>query len=127
MNVVRAAAPPHSLVDVVPFFQNVRPPGTRPDHRLLLSGEPPCARSPGRSMRAAPGLAPSRLAARRRHVRLRGEGTRTYYSLDWERLDVEFKGFLDYVEQRRSAPHPASETRSACAVAAKPASKQNAS
>ena len=40
-------------------------------------------------------------------VRMRSEGARTYYSIDWERFDGELKGFLDYVAQRRSAPHAA--------------------
>ena len=60
-------------------------------------------------------------------VRMRGEGARTYYSIDWERFDGELQGFLDYVGQRRSTPRAANDTRSACAVAAKPASKRNAS
>ena len=60
-------------------------------------------------------------------VRMRSEGARTYYSIDWERFDGDLRGFLDYVEKRRSTPHAASDTRSACAVTAKPAIKRNAS
>lgn len=49
-------------------------------------------------------------------VRMRNEGARTYYSIDWERFDGDLKGFLDYLERLRSAPPVPSDARSACAV-----------
>ena len=52
-------------------------------------------------------------------VRLRGEGARTYYSINWEHFDDHLKGFLDYVERRRSAPPDLERTERACAAAAK--------
>ncbi len=37
-------------------------------------------------------------------VKMRSEGTRTYYSIDCERFDADLQGFLDYVDRLRSAP-----------------------
>jgi ArsR family transcriptional regulator len=55
-------------------------------------------------------------------VRMRDEGARTYYSIDWERFDGDLKGFLGYVERLRSAPPDLDRTESVCAKAvAKPA------
>ena len=61
-------------------------------------------------------------------VRMRNEGTRTYYSLDWEKFDRDLKGFFDRVEYLRNSP-PAS-TRSdvaSCATAATEARAASAS
>jgi DNA-binding transcriptional ArsR family regulator len=60
-------------------------------------------------------------------LRLRNEGTRTYYSIDWERFDGDLKGFLGYVERLRSAPPDRDRTDSACATNARAAKRRNAS
>ena len=39
-------------------------------------------------------------------VRSRGEGTRTYYSIDWERFDASLSAFRDFVAERRAHPAP---------------------
>jgi DNA-binding transcriptional ArsR family regulator len=60
-------------------------------------------------------------------LRMRSEGTRTYYSIDWERFDGDLKGFLDYVQRLRDAPTTPSNAASACATAAKKPARRNAS
>jgi ArsR family transcriptional regulator len=54
-------------------------------------------------------------------VRMRNEGARTYYSIEWERFDGDLAGFLAYVERLRNAPPRALDASSACAV--KPAKR----
>ena len=49
-------------------------------------------------------------------VRLRSEGARTYYSIDWERFDRDLEGFLAYVERLRKTPRPALGAATACAT-----------
>ena len=58
---------------------------------------------------------------------MRNEGTRTYYSIDWERFDGDLKGFLDYVQRLRDAPATPSNADSACATAAKKPAQRSAS
>ena len=38
-------------------------------------------------------------------VRTRSEGTRIYYSIDWERFDAVLGAFRDFVADRRAHPH----------------------
>jgi ArsR family transcriptional regulator len=52
-------------------------------------------------------------------VRMRAEGARTYYSIDWERVDADLSGFTAYLERRRSSPARPDLTASACATAAR--------
>jgi ArsR family transcriptional regulator, arsenate/arsenite/antimonite-responsive transcriptional repressor len=49
-------------------------------------------------------------------LRMRNEGARTYYSIEWERFDRDLEGFLAYVEQMRNAPPRTLDAASACAV-----------
>ncbi len=49
-------------------------------------------------------------------VKMRSEGTRTYYSIDRERFDADLQGFLEHVERLRNAPRT-ELSGSACAVA----------
>jgi ArsR family transcriptional regulator, arsenate/arsenite/antimonite-responsive transcriptional repressor len=60
-------------------------------------------------------------------VRMRDEGARTYYSIDWERFDGDLKGFLAYVERLRTAPPDRGRTASACATAVAKPARRNAS
>ena len=128
MKVVREPVTPDSLVDVVPFFKVFCNATRAQIIDFLLGGERCVCEMTGPLDQSQP-LVSHHLALLRDAgiVRMRSEGARTYYSIDWERFDGELKGFLDHVERRRSAPHDASDTRSACTVAAKPARKRNAS
>ncbi len=128
MKVVREPAAPESLVDVVPFFKVFCNSTRAQIIDFLLGGERCVCEMTGPLDQSQP-LVSHHLALLRDAgiVRMRSEGARTYYSIDWERFDGDLKGFLDYVEQRRSAPRDESDARSACAVAVKPASKRNAS
>lgn len=47
-------------------------------------------------------------------VRMRSEGTRTYYSLDWERFERDLGGFSAYVQRLRNEPPAPSIAGSAC-------------
>jgi len=60
-------------------------------------------------------------------VRMRDEGARTYYSIDWERFDGDLKGFLEYVERLRNAPPDLDKTESACATVVKKPARRSAS
>ena len=128
MKVVREPATPDSLVDVVPFFKVFCNSTRAQIIDFLLSGERCVCEMTGPLDQSQP-LVSHHLALLRDAgiVRMRSEGARTYYSIDWERFDGDLKGFLDYVELRRSRPHAADDTRSACAVAAKPTKQRSAS
>src|SRR5665647_2099267 len=52
-------------------------------------------------------------------VRMRDEGARTYYSIDWDRFDDDLRGFLGYIERLRNAPPDLDRTESDCATVAK--------
>jgi hypothetical protein len=58
---------------------------------------------------------------------MRGEGARTYYSIDWERFDGDLKSFLGYVERLRNAPPDLDRTESACAAVAKKPARRSVS
>ncbi len=49
-------------------------------------------------------------------VRMREEGARTYYSIDWERFDADLEGFVAYVRRLRESRPQAELAGSACAV-----------
>jgi ArsR family transcriptional regulator len=49
-------------------------------------------------------------------VSMRGEGTRTYYSLDRERFEGALEDFLAYVRNLREEPLPRRATDGGCAV-----------
>jgi len=52
-------------------------------------------------------------------VKMREEGARTYYSIDWDRFDGDLKAFLAYIERLRAEPARPDLTASACAADAK--------
>ena len=60
-------------------------------------------------------------------VRMRSEGTRTYYSLDWETFESDLGGFLAYVQRLRDEPPVRSEIGSACATRADAPARRSAS
>jgi len=128
MKVVKESGAPDTLVELVPFFKVFCNSTRAQIIDFLLSGERCVCEMTGPLDQSQP-LVSHHLALLRDAgiVRMRSEGARTYYSIDWERFDGDLRGFLDYVERRRSTPHAAGDTRSACAVAANPASKRTAS
>ena len=99
------------LVDVVPFFKAFCNSTRAQIIDFLLGGERCVCEMTGPLDQSQP-LVSHHLALLRDAgiVRMRSEGARTYYSIDWERFDGDLKGFLDYVEQRRSAPRAAEAT-----------------
>ena len=127
MKVIREPATPDSLVDLVPFFKVFCNSTRAQIIDFLLGGERCVCEMTGPLDQSQP-LVSHHLALLRDAgiVRMRSEGARTYYSIDWDRFDGELQDFLDYVGQRRSTPRPANDTGSACTVAAKAASKQSA-
>ena len=54
-------------------------------------------------------------------VRVRNEGARVYYSIDFETFDRGLDGFVAYVRRLRNAPPAPADPHSACAVGAKAA------
>jgi ArsR family transcriptional regulator, arsenate/arsenite/antimonite-responsive transcriptional repressor len=128
MKVVKESVAPDSLVELVPFFKVFCHSTRAQIIDFLLSGERCVCEMTGPLDQSQP-LVSHHLALLRDAgiVRMRSEGARTYYSIDWERFDGELKGFLDYVERQRSAPRPADETRSACAAAAKAVARRDGS
>ena len=129
MKVVKESGAPGSLVELVPFFKVFCNSTRAQIIDFLLGGERCVCEMTGPLDQSQP-LVSHHLALLRDAgiVRMRSEGARTYYSIDWERFDSDLGGFLDYVGQRRSTPHSASDTRSACAVDTRSAaSKRNAS
>ena len=116
-----------SIVDFVPFFKAFCNPIRAQIIEFLLGGERCVCEMTGPLDQSQP-LVSHHLAFLRDAglVRMRNEGARTYYSIDWERFDGDLKGFLDYLDRLRSAPPAPSDPRSACAVSTKAAKKRSA-
>jgi ArsR family transcriptional regulator len=60
-------------------------------------------------------------------VRMRSEGTRTYYSLDRDRFESDLSGFLAFVRRLRHEPPARSEIASACATRTDAPARRSAS
>jgi ArsR family transcriptional regulator len=60
-------------------------------------------------------------------VRMRNEGARTYYSLDWERFDNDLGEFLAYVQRLRDEPPAPRVAGSGCATRTGAAVRRTAS
>jgi ArsR family transcriptional regulator len=126
MKVVKARTEAVDITDFVPFFKAFCHPTRAQIIEFLLGGERCVCEMTGPLDQSQP-LVSHHLALLRDAglLRMRSEGTRTYYSIDWDRFDGDLKGFLDYLERLRSAP-PVPSDASGCAV--KPtAGKRNAS
>jgi len=111
------------MVDFVPFFKAFCNSTRAQIIEFLLSGERCVCEMTGPLDQSQP-LVSHHLALLRDAglVKMREEGSRTYYSIDWERFDGDLEGFLAYVRRLRETPRAVDESRSACAVArAKPA------
>jgi ArsR family transcriptional regulator len=128
MEIARDPAEADSIVDFLPFFKAFCNPIRAQIIEFLLSGERCVCEMTGPLDQSQP-LVSHHLALLRDAglLRMRNEGTRTYYSIAWERFDGDLKGFLAYVERLRSAPPDPERTASACAVAPSRAKKRNAS
>jgi ArsR family transcriptional regulator len=105
-----------SITDFVPLFKALANPTRAQIIEFLLSGERCVCEMTGPLDQSQP-LVSHHLALLRDAgmVRMRNEGTRTYYSIDWDHFDQQLTAFLSYVERLRSTPaQPA--TASACAI-----------
>ena len=128
MKIARDPAEAGSMVDFVPFFKGFCNPIRAQIIEFLLGGERCVCEMTGPLDQSQP-LVSHHLALLRDAglITMRTEGTRSYYSIDWERFDRDLRGFLEYVERLRSAPPNLDRTESACAVATKPVKTREAS
>jgi len=128
MKIAKARAEAGSIADFVPLFKAFCNPTRAQIVEFLLGGERCVCEMTGPLDVSQP-LVSHHLALLRDAglVHMRNEGTRTYYSIDWERFDGDLEGFLEYVERLRNAPPDLDRAESACAVATKPAKKRSAS
>ena len=128
MKVVKSAAETGPMVDYVPFFKALCNSTRAQIIEFLLGGERCVCEMTGPLDQSQP-LVSHHLALLRDAglLKMRNEGSRTYYSIDWERFDGDLQGFLAHVERLRSAPPDRERTESACATAAKGAGQRPAS
>jgi DNA-binding transcriptional ArsR family regulator len=128
MNTMKTPIEAGSLPDFVPFFKALSNPTRAQIIEFLLGGERCVCEMTGPLDVSQP-LVSHHLALLRDAglVRMRNEGARTYYSIDWERFDGDLAGFLDYVQRLRDAPPAPGDVDSACAVRDKSARKRKAS
>src|SRR5665647_2011933 len=127
MKIVKDPAEAGSIVDFVPFFKAFCNSTRAQIIEFLLGGERCVCEMTGPLDQSQP-LVSHHLALLRDAgmLRMRNEGTRTYYSIDWERFDGDLTGFLDYVQRLRDAPPAPGDVDGACAVRDKSARKRKA-
>jgi DNA-binding transcriptional ArsR family regulator len=128
MKVVNDPANPRSITEFIPFFKALCNPTRAQIIEFLLSGERCVCEMTG-PLDASQPLVSHHLALLRDAglVRMRSEGTRTYYSIDWERFDGDLEGFLASLKQLRDAPPAPAATRGACATAPGTGARRGAS
>jgi DNA-binding transcriptional ArsR family regulator len=128
MKTVKASGEAVDMLDFVPFFKAFCNSTRAQIIEFLLGGERCVCEMTGPLDVSQP-LVSHHLALLRDAglVRMRNEGARTYYSIDWERFDSDLAGFLDYVQRLRDAPPAPGDVDSACAVRDKAARKRKAS
>ncbi len=104
------------ITDFVPFFKALCNSTRAQIIEFLLSGERCVCEMTGPLDVSQP-LVSHHLALLRDAglVTMRDEGSRTYYSIDWERFDGDLQGFLAHVDRLRRAGRAGDESRSACA------------
>ncbi len=109
-----------TIEDYVPFFKAFCNSTRAQIIEFLLSGERCVCEMTGPLDQSQP-LVSHHLALLRDAglVRMRNEGARTYYSLDWERFDADLEGFLGYIDRLRNSPTPPDLAASACLVDAR--------
>lgn len=127
MRLARDPAESGTITDYVPFFKTLCNSTRAQIIEFLLRGERCVCEMTGPLDLSQP-LVSHHLALLRDAglVRMRSEGTRTYYSLDWEKFDEELTGFLDYIQRLRDSPAP-SNADSVCAAAAKKPARRSVS
>jgi len=105
------------MVDFVPFFKALCNSTRAQIIEFLLSGERCVCEMTGPLDVSQP-LVSHHLALLRDAglVRMRSEGSRTYYSIAWERFDGDLTAFLAHVRHLRDTPAAPSAAESACAV-----------
>jgi len=128
MRIARDPRQAGGITEFLPFFKAFCNSTRAQIIEFLLSGERCVCEMTGPLDQSQP-LVSHHLALLRDAglVRMREEGARTYYSIDWERFDGDLESFLAYVKRLREAPPVAEESRSACAVDSRAAAKQEAS
>jgi len=120
-------APEPAMVDFLPFFKAFCNPIRAQIIEFLLGGERCVCEMTGPLDQSQP-LVSHHLALLRDAglLRMRSEGTRTYYSIDWERFNGDLSDFLAYVDRLRAQP-PRPADGSACAVGGQRGRKRRAS
>ena len=93
------------ITDFVPFFKAFCNPIRAQIIEFLLGGERCVCEMTGPLDQSQP-LVSHHLALLREAgmVRMRSEGARTYYSIDYGRFDCDLDAFLAYIEKLREAP-----------------------
>ena len=116
-----------SMAEFVPFFKALSNPTRAQIIEFLLGGERCVCEMTGPLDQSQP-LISHHLALLRDAglINMRTEGTRSYYSIAWERFDGDLQSFLGYMERLRSAP-PVPSDVSACATKSPAAKHRNAS
>jgi len=127
MKIARDPAEAGSIVDFVPFFKAFCNPIRAQIIEFLLGGERCVCEMTGPLDVSQP-LVSHHLALLRDAglLKMRNEGTRTYYSIAWDRFDGDLDGFLAHVERLRNAP-PVASAASACATKPAAVKQRNAS
>jgi ArsR family transcriptional regulator len=122
MTTVKDPAKTGSITDFVPLFKAFGNPTRAQIIEFLLVGERCVCEMTGPLDLSQP-LVSHHLAFLRDAglVRMRDEGARTYYSIDWERFDGDLQGFLAYVQRLRDTPPDPARVEKACAAAKKQA------
>ena len=112
------------ITEFLPFFKAFCNPIRARIIEFLLGGERCVCEMTGPLDQSQP-LVSHHLALLREAgmVRMRNEGARTYYSIDYERFDRDLTGFLAYVEQLRAAPPAPIGAASACATGVGPSAR----
>ena len=117
MRIADKPADAANITDFLSFFKAFCNPTRAQIVEFLLGGERCVCEMTG-PLDASQPLVSHHLALLREAglVRMRTEGARTYYSIDWERFDADLDGFLAYVEHLRNTPPHTVGTGSDCAV-----------
>ena len=128
MKIAKDPAEAGSIVEFVPFFKAFCNPTRAQIIEFLLGGERCVCEMTGPLDVSQP-LVSHHLALLRDAglVTMRGEGARTYYSIDRARFDRDLEGFTACVARLRSAPPDLDRTESACATAVTKPARRSAS
>ena len=128
MRIAKDPAQAADMLDFMPFFKAFCNPIRAQIIEFLLSGERCVCEMTGPLDQSQP-LVSHHLALLRDAglLRLRNEGTRTYYSIDWECFDDDLRGFLAYVERLRTTPPVPADADTACATTTKKTAHRHAS